>query len=147
MLQQEYSVLYSGEAVGKAFIQRQGLYYQISCRCALADPGRYRLIADSGENTADLGLCIPHRDGFGVDTKIPVKRLGEAHLTFRLLPKHSMEEGRFIPLSQDEPFGYIRQLEKAHLAWQDGLVGIMLMEDQKSKKSPTGQWSEPSTSE
>lgn len=95
----------------------------------------------------DLGLCVPHSDGFGMDTRIPVKRLGEGELTFRLLPRHSKPDGAFIPVSPEEPFGYIQKLQQAHLAQQDGLVGIIVNEDQNSSDSPTGQWSEPITSE
>ena len=84
---------------------------------------------------------------FGVDTRIPIKRLGEGSMSFRLLPKHSKMDGRFVPVSPDEPFGYIRQLQKAHLATRDGMVGVVFAEDQKSIDSPTGQWSEPITSE
>ena len=146
-MRQEYSVLSGDEVIGKVFVQRQGLYYLVHCRCSLTGDVKYKLIASNGENNVDLGLCIPHIDGFGMDTRIPVKRLGEGELTFRLLPRHSKVEGAFIPVSPDEPFSYIRKLQQAHLAQQDGLVGIIVNEDQNSSDSPTGQWSEPSTSE
>ena len=146
-MQREYSVFSGEEVIGKVLVQRQGLYYRISCRCQLTGTVRYKLMASCGENTADLGLCVPHGRQFGVDTRIPIKRLGEGSMSFRLLPKHSKMDGRFVPVSPDEPFGYIRQLQKAHLATRDGTVGVVLAEDQKSIDSPTGQWSEPITSE
>lgn len=146
-MQQEYSVLSGNETVGKAIVRRQGLYCCISCRCALTGFVRHKLLVSCGANTVDLGLCVPQGNEFGVDTKIPIKRLGEGELTFRLVPKHNALKGEFVPVSPSEPFGYIRQLQKAHLARQDGLLGIILMKDQSSSDTPTGQWSEPITSE
>ena len=100
-----------------------------------------------GENTVDLGLCVPMDGGFGVDTQIPVKRMGDGELSFHLMPKHQRISGRFVPVFPDEPFAWIQMLQKAHLARQDGQIGIVLAEDQRSRDNPTGQWSEPITSE
>ena len=146
-MQEEYSVLSGDETIGKVFVQRQGLYYRIQCRCSITGTVKYKLVAKCGGNVVDLGLCIPYRDGFGMDTSVPIKRLGEGELIFHLKPKHNETKGEFIPVSPEEPFGYIQKLQQAHLAQQDGLVGIAVNEDQNSKDSPTGQWSEPSTSE
>ena len=125
-MQKEYSIFSGGEEIGKVLVQRQGLYYGVCCRCALTGTIRYKLLASCGENTVDLGLCVPMGDRFGVDTKIPIKRLGEGTLTFRLQPRHNKLQGDFVPVVPDEPFRYIRQLQNAHLARQDGIVGIVI---------------------
>ena len=146
-MEKEYSVFSGGEEVGKVWVQRRGLYYRICCRCALTGTVPFKLVASSADNTADLGLCVPQGEGFGVDTSIPIKRLGEGDLSFRLMPRHKSPEERFIPISPNEPFRYISQLQRAHLAKRNGAVGIRLPESQNSSDSPTGQWSEPSMSE
>ena len=105
------------------------------------------LLACCGDHTVDLGICVPHGDRFGIDTKVPIKRFGEGTMTFRLVPKHNKIEGTFLPVSPDEPFSYIQKLQQAHLATQGGLVGVVVTEDQSSKESPIGQWSEPITEE
>ena len=138
-MQQEYSILSGNETAGKALVRRQGLYYSICCRCRLTGLVRHKLLVSCGENTVDLGLCVPHGNEFGVDTKIPMKRLGGGELTFHLVPKHNELTGKFAPVSSDEPFGYIRRLQEAHLARQDGLIGVILTEDQNSRDNPTGQ--------
>ena len=143
-MQHEYFIFSGEEKIGNVLVQQQGLYYRIRCRCDLTGAVRYKLIASCGSNTADLGLCVPKDNRFGVDTAIPVKRLGQGELSFSLVPKHSRVEGNFIAVSADEPFGYVRQLQQAHLAKRDGFVGVELQTD---KDNPTGQWSEPITSE
>ena len=146
-MQQEYCVLSGDEIIGKVFVQRQGLYYHFRCRCSITGAVKYKLIVNCGENTVDLGLCIPHSDGFGMDTKLPIKRVGDGELTFRLMPKHNKLVGEFLSVASEEPFGHIQKLQQAHLALQGGLVGVIVNEDQNSSDNPTGQWSEPSTSE
>ena len=141
----QYSVFSGEEEIGKAQVQQQGLYYHIRCRCKMTGAVRYKLLVRCGENNLDLGLCVPHTDGFGVDTKIPRKRLGEGTMTFYLTPWHAA--GTFLPVSTDEPFGYIHQLQNARLAVRNGIVGIILDDRQNSMDKPTGQWSEPNTSE
>ena len=142
-MQQEYPVISGNETIGKVQVLRRGLYYQIRCRCDISGAVKYKLTVGCGENTLDLGLCIPYSDGFGIDTSVSVKQLGEGELNFRLVPKHHKLDGRFVPVSAEEPFAYIRQLQQAHLARQNGLIGILFSEDQSSRESPTGQWSEP----
>lgn len=146
-LQEEYWIGSKQKPQGKVLVQRQGLYYRICCRCKITDSSRYKLVASCAENTVDLGLCVPTEGEFGVDTKIPIKRLGEGKLTFCLVPKNKIPQGKFVPIFPDKPFPYIQKLKSAHLATQDGQIGILLTEDQNSRDRPTGQWSEPSTSE
>ena len=135
----EYSVFLGDEELGKVLVERLGLYYGICCRCTLTGSVRFKLMAECGENQVDLGLCVPQGSLFGVDTKIPIKRLGEGKLHFRLVPKHRKVDGKFVSVKPDEPFSYIRQLQNAHLAKQDGHLGIVLSEDQNSRDKPTGQ--------
>lgn len=146
-MQNEYLVTSGEETIGRVQVQRQGLYYYIHCRCNITGCVRYQLVASSEQNTVDLGLCVPMDGKFGVETKIPCKRLGEGSFSFRLVPRRRKSAANFVPVSPDEPFAYIRQLQNAHLARLEGAVGIVLPEHQTSSDNPTGQWSEPITSE
>ena len=146
-MEQEYFIRSGEETIGMVMVQRQGLYYRICCKSKLTGAVRYKLMVSCGNNTVDLGICVPLEEGFGVNTRIPVKRLGEGPLTFQLTPKHHMLLAQFVPVSNEEPFGYIRYLQNAHLAKQDGRMGIVFTEAQNSRDNPTGQWSEPITSE
>ena len=146
-----YDITYDGRSVGTARMEKQGLYYVFFCRCRLPDDKLYRIHVICGENREDLGICVPMDDAFGMDKKIPSKRLGEAAPAFELLPKDWMppveiipepvepvieEEIRepekaeelFVPVSEEEPFEYLDKLENAVFAEQNGQPGVLINE-------------------
>ena len=63
--------------VGRVRAERQGLYYLFRCRCRLSGEAAFRLLVSCGEKQEDLGILVPMEGGFGLDTRRPVKRLGE----------------------------------------------------------------------
>ena len=82
-----YDIRFDDSLVGKAQVEKQGLYFCFSCRCRMPDEKLYRIHVISGENREDLGICIPLDGLFGMDKRLPAKRLGEGTLEFILLPK------------------------------------------------------------
>lgn len=69
-------------------------------------------------------------------------------------PKEAVPEsaGEFYPVETDMPFSHLDELERGILIQRDGQTGVLIPkeapgEDQISSSSPTGQWSEPMTSE
>lgn len=123
-----YEVLLGGQPVGKARVERQGLYYGISCRCKLSGEVIQKLEVTCGDHTESLGVLVPDGVDFVLKTKLPVKRLGDGELRFRIQPRHSEITGKFIPLSPEEPFAYLAKLENAFLEIRDGKMGILLKE-------------------
>ena len=86
-----------------------------------------------------MGICVPVDGMFGVDKKIPSKRLGSDNLSFVLLPKDAPvqeeeiqeeepqdEDEMFIPVTEEEPFEFLDRLQNAHLAEQEGQTGIVI---------------------
>ncbi len=124
-----FDITIGDQVIGQATAERKGLYYHFSCSCSLSGEVIYRVIVSCGDKEESLGVCIPGDGGFGLNTRIPVKRLGDGELTFRAVPKHADLKGRFIPLSPVEPFAYIDKLCKASLAVRGSTVGIILEED------------------
>lgn len=60
--------------------------------------------------------------------------------------------GAFYPIETDRPFEHLEELEQGILTSRDGQTGVFIPEEgqrdgQMFKRSPTGQWSEPMTSE
>ena len=124
----DYHVYIGKKAVGKVQVMRQGLYYRFICRCRIEDEGVKRLWVSCGDKRESLGVLIPMGDGFGLDTKLPVKRLGEGEMVFSVGQKIEKPEGRFVPISPEEPFAYIERLKDAFLVKKNGQVGVLLRE-------------------
>lgn len=122
----EFDILLGGLAIGKATVTRQGLYYHFYCRCRLSGEVVYRLTVRCKENTQNLGIPVPGNGQFELQTRIPVKKLGVGVMEIRAVPKHSELGDKFIPLSPEEPFRYLRRLEDAFLRVRDGKVGVVI---------------------
>lgn len=122
-----YCVNFGNQQCGKVQVQKQGLYYRFTCRCRLSGDVVCRLYVSCGGKEENLGIVVPMDGGFGLDTKIPAKRLGEGEPTFSLVPKH--ETRKFIPIIPEEPFSYIERLKTSFLVKKYGELGILIEED------------------
>lgn len=118
-----YGVKLGRQQVGKVQVIRMGLYYWFVCRCQLTGGVVCRLGVSCGEKQENLGVLVPMEEGFGLDTRLPVKRLGEGEMAFTLLPKHESNVGQFVPIYPEEPFGYIERLKDAYLVRKCGVLG------------------------
>ena len=143
-----FEITYEAEPVGKARIEKQGLYYRFSCRCKLPDDGFYRVNVCYGTDHVDLGICVPMEELFGMDKKIPLRQIPEGTPSFLLRsndwkPEEKVIEeadaelqmpmptvGTFVPVAEDEPFEHLDELEGAVLETRDGEVGILLQNEQ-----------------
>ena len=121
-----YEIWDNGRTVGKATVEKHGLYYRISCRCTLTGAVMHRIVASCGEKRVDLGVCIPMAGQFGLNIQIPCKRIGEGELCFHLLPKHDSLSGQFVEVYPEEPFAYLSRLKGAFLTQQMGKLGIVI---------------------
>lgn len=123
-----YEISMGGKPIGKAVVRRMGLYYHFSCRCDLTGEVVCKLAVTCGDAQENLGVFVPMDGCFGIEKKLPVKRLGEGIPQFRVLPKHERIEGKFVPIYPEEPFAYMAKLKDAFLATQNGQVGIVIRE-------------------
>lgn len=120
-----YGVFLGNHPVGKVQVVKEGLYYRFICRCQLPGSGMYKLFAACGEKNENLGLLVPIEDGFGLDTRIPAKRLGSGKMEFCLRPKQATS-GHFVPIYPEEPFSYIENLKDGFLSMQNGQLGLLI---------------------
>ena len=123
-----YDVILGSESIGKAQVEREGLYYRISCRCRLSGEVPYKVNAACGDKCEDLGLLVPQSGAFVLTARLPAKRLGEGKLEFRAVPRTPKSEGKFVPISADEPFSYLSRLENAYLQFREGQPGVVIKE-------------------
>ena len=120
-----YSVYFGNLLAGKVQVVRQGLYYRFVCRCQISGDVMCRLLVSCGNQSVDLGVVVPVDGGFGLNTRIPMKRLGEGQLKFLLRPKHDIKHVAFVPVYPEEPFAYIERLKEGFLSRQDGQIGVL----------------------
>lgn len=111
---------------GKVQVLRQGLYYRVICHCRISGDVVCRLMVKTRDRQENLGVVVPEGDGFCLDKRISIKRMGEGKPEFFLLPKHEKREGTFVPIYPEEPFGYIERLKDSFLAQKNGQTGILL---------------------
>lgn len=124
----EFDILMGKEVIGKATVEQQGLYYRFSCRCNISGAVMCRITVSCNGHHENLGVLIPMGNGFGLNTKLAVKKLGKGPFQFRALPKHQKSEGEFIPVYPDEPFAYLTRLQNAFLEIRNGQVGVIIGE-------------------
>lgn len=123
-----YPVLLGQKPVGKVQVQKCGLYYRIICRCRLTGDVITRLYVQCGDKHIPVGVVVPEGSGFGLDIKIPVKRIGEGELKFSLASKQEKTAGKFVPITPEEPFGYLDRLKDCVLTYENGQAGIYITE-------------------
>ncbi len=121
-----YEVLFGKDQAGKVRVLREGLYYRFSCRCQISGKVMCRLWVSCADRRENLGIVIPMGSGFGLDTRIPVKRIGEGELSFCLLPQGEPVPQTFVSLAPDEPFAYLSRLKDAYLVRKNGQLGICI---------------------
>ena len=129
-MEEVYEVLLGNRTVGKVQLQRNGLYCRVICRCAVEGREIRRLYGVWPDRRECFGVLVPEGDGFVLDKRIPVKRLGEGTGTFTLSSAPAKPAGTFVPICPEEPFRYIDQLQHSFLESEHGKIGIRL------KKSP-----------
>lgn len=121
-----YEVYLGSEQVGKVQVIRQGLYYRFLCRCRVAQGRMYRLLISLGDKQENLGILLPLDGGFGLDTRLASKKLGNGKIKFFLLPGKNSASVKFVPICPEEPFSYISRLKEAYLVQKNGQIGIHL---------------------
>ena len=120
-----YEVLLHNTVAGKVQLTREGLYYRIQCRCVVPDDMVYRLLAISDRGRDNIGVVVPEGDGYVLNKRMPVKNLAEG-TSFVLSSRADTDSGKFVPISPEEPFSYIDQLQSAFLEINEGNVGVRL---------------------
>ena len=123
-----YEIMKGSSSVGQVVVERQGLYYRFFCRCELVDKEIYRLMVSCNGNREKLGTLVP-MDGFwGLEKRIPAKRLREGKPEFFLMSKDCISKGKFVPVYPEEPFSYLSRLKDAYLERREGQLGLVIWE-------------------
>lgn len=123
-----YEIILGNQSIGSAEVKSEGLYYRFHCHCKLSGEVMYQIKAVCGEKECNLGICVPVENGFGIDTRLPIKKFGEGNFSFYAVPRHTDITDKFVPIRADEPFLYLESLQGAHLDIRNGVQGITITE-------------------
>ena len=134
-----YDIFRGGEKIGKAQMQKEGLYYRFRCVCSLTGEVIYRLLVTWEDKQVNLGIPVPRGDAFYLDTRVAANRLGRGTPTFRAVPRHPETQGFWAPVSPDEPFTYLHLLKNAVPEIRDGKMGILIKDPEAPGKPDNGQ--------
>ena len=121
-----YEIKNESRTVGSVEVEKQGLYYHISCRCAPPGGGMQRLILRTKESRTDLGICVPENGAFVVRKRIPCKIVVGENPIFTLEPQNRRQKGRFVVPDPDMPFPELSNLSGAVLERREGKLGILI---------------------
>ena len=126
-----FDVFFNESVVGSAQVEKDGLYYCIHCACEIPGDGLYRIILNDGENSHNLGICVPNKDKFVVNKRIPAKYIIGENLTFQLV----LDANNGIAVATGKPFAHLDKLETAHLLETNGQSKIIIAPVQDQQDS------------
>lgn len=117
-----YEITLNNNLVGWAQVERIGLYYKFCCICNSSKNKMFRIVVSDGNNTVNLGICVPEGDKFVLTKRIPVKYLSGKRLHFSI--ENDFKDR--ISLVNCECFNYLDKLDTAHLRIADGQPYIVI---------------------
>ena len=119
----EYSIEWNGKTVGNAWIERQGMFWLIQCRCSVEMREPLRIVATSGRQKTDLGTCVSYRDGCGLQGRVSIKNICPDDLSFHI---ELVNSEIFIPVFEEKPFPVILELTTARFENRNGQAGVRI---------------------
>ena len=125
-LEGQYDIYHKGIVIGKAVLHKEGLYYGISCHCAIPGDGMYRIQITYGTKEKDLGICVPEGRELILKKRFPAKDFCSDEPVFQLREHNENKREKFVPVEQDEPFTYIAYLKNARWDTKDTILGVWI---------------------
>lgn len=121
-----YSIYSDDRDVGKVAVSREGLYYRFDCQCRLEKMEICKIVAVCGGEQIVLGTPIPEGQIFRLRTKLPVKRFSGEVPRFYILKNKKENLEKFVPVNENEPFLYLKDLKNAVFQVRNGESGIAI---------------------
>ena len=118
-----YSILCKDHPIGTAEIIEEGLYYRFCCKCTTKLVGINRIMVINRSNRVDLGICVPEKNYFVLNTRIPRKHFKDKSFSFELI---SDDDYIFNNVYTGMMFDKLDKLEAAHLEIVSGQPQIII---------------------
>lgn len=120
----DYDIFWNGKIVGKAQVEKQGLYYNFLCRCRPDEKARYEIRLHHAGGEENLGLCVPEGNGLQLKTRLAVRRVGGGSYRFELMRRETA--GQLFPVDPDQPFEALTHLGNGYALKRDGRLYIAI---------------------
>lgn len=121
-----FEIKMDGQRIGEVEMKKEGLYYRFQCRCQLVQPNICTITLFSNGKEHKLGICVPTGNDFCLNTRIPIKYIGEGPFAFFATVKSSAEQERFCPIDPAKGFSELALLENARLCMRNNQLGVQI---------------------
>ena len=128
-----YEVFVDGNVNGYADVVTEGLYCHIHCRVTKTEQVR-KLIDHTEFGDISIGVCVPLRDGFGLNKRIPQKRLRGKEHRFSLEPVADTQKIVYY-FEEGLPTKVLERLESARLVVEENRLGVIILDDLEASQS------------
>lgn len=138
----DYDVMYASGVVGQAQTKIEGLYCRITACCQMEKQGIYKLQILNENKVVKTLTCIPGKEGYTAETRIPAKQLETGEVHFVLMEKSQISQHQTV-VNPEQEFPYMAQLEQAVLVSADDQPVIAIREAPTQDPQDSGQSPEP----
>ncbi len=122
---EEYQVKCNGISVGSVKIDEIGIYCTVRCFCK--NVGRIvRLVDKREEGDYSIGICVPLRDGIGIERRIPTKYMKGLQHHFVLISGDE-DENEVYPFGCGLSAEILRRIEQCRYVVHDQQPGIVIL--------------------
>ena len=130
-----YDVFLDGKAVGTASLEKEGLYWKITCRCNVPNDVPYEVLLRAGEHI-NLGLLVKEEMAHCLTRRIAMKRIREDQLCFEATARIAKPAEVFQCIASEEPFAYLEEIKGCKLEEKDGHVGLLIKQEGQDQQIP-----------
>ena len=132
-----YQIIWNGHSVGTVEVLMEGMFYKFYCRCYLPQKGIYSVIVTDGNNSCNLGICVPTGMEYVCVSRVIRNALNEKRLSF-ILKNNDEKSG--IPIATGKAFAYLDKINTARLHIANGQPEIVIdpVQDQRGSGRSQG---------
>ena len=120
----QYPIMYSGQQIGYAELEKQGMFFIIHCFCNVKNNMNNRIYITDGKNKIDLGLCVPVEKGVGLTVRMRSDQINTNSINFIL--QEMNKNGKLFPVKEGTPFDLIDQLHKGRFVRANNETYILI---------------------
>ena len=124
-----FDILWNGTVIGQVEVLRRGLYYHFTAACIFDENEICRLMIRIQDEVMTAGIMVPENNQFILHKKMAIKQFPDGVPEFyvpSLQGESVASEGLFVPVSEENPFGYLHRLKSAFLTFREGKMGIWI---------------------